>query len=113
MAIRETDKIESMTAEEIETALGIPGVATRWEIFGPFMAEHRISLFTTQGWGSGNGVSKKPGWGSSVTHGQWITDEDPLIAGCKALLFKTTGRYWDDQGREMTWHQFRGWEFKK
>ena len=94
------DKIESMSVEEIEKALGVPGAASSWDSFGPLMIQYRIGLHPTSAWGTGNGVAnQKPGWIASMSSGGTVhIDTDPLLAGCKCLLLEKGKRHWDSEG---------------
>ena len=103
MAIRETDKIESMTSVELDTALGVPGASTSWGSFGPLMIKYRIGIHPTSAWGTGNGVANtKPGWIASMSNSGTVhIDTDPLLAGCKCLLLEKSKRRWDSEGKEV------------
>lgn len=89
MAIEVKTDIDSMNAAELETALGVPGAATRWDSFGPLMTLHRISLFPTVAWGIGDGTANRhPGWLATWNHAKVVIETDPMIAGCKCILLK-------------------------
>ena len=88
MAVETKSDIESMSASELESSIGATGATTSWEVFGPLMVSHRIGLYPTSAWGQGNGVANKPGWLAADIPGKPIIDQEPLIAGCKAILSK-------------------------
>lgn len=103
MAIEVKTDVDTMTHEELEKALGVPGAATSWDSFGPLLIKHRVSIHPTSAWGSGDGVaSRLPGWHASMKNlATVIIDTDPLIAGCKCLLTEMRRRRWDEDGNEV------------
>lgn len=106
MAIREISQIDTMSGAELEAALGVPGASTDWHILGELIIKYRIGIYPTEGWGSGNGVANIPGWKGTVgSLGGVVTDTNPLLAACRALLFKLSTRHWNAHGQELRWNK--------